>query len=109
MNEVLKYLIVIEKSSSGFSAYSPDVYGCITTGESLEETLANMESALEFHLEGLLEDGDPIPQARGIDAYLDALRESEGEAYFMTHLAVASVLPTAMNPLGSRKLLQGRQ
>ena len=70
MNETAKYLIVLEKSSSGFSAYSPDVYGCIATGESLEETLINMESVLEFHLEGLVEDGEPIPQARGIDAYL---------------------------------------
>lgn len=101
MNEMPKYLIVIEKSSSGFSAYSPDVYGCIATGSSLEDTLANMESTLEFHLEGLLEDGEPIPEARGIDAYLDALRESEGETYFMTHLAVTDVLPTAINPLGT--------
>lgn len=88
MNETSKYLVVLEKSSSGYSAYSPDVLGCIATGDTLEESLANMESALEFHIEGMVEDGEPIPQARGIDAYLEALRDSEGEEYFMTHLTI---------------------
>ena len=103
MNETAKYLIVLEKSSTGFSAYSPDVLGCIATGETLEQTLANMEFALEFHLEGLLEDGESMPPARGIDSYLDALRDSEGEAYFMTHLAVPHVFPAGLNltpPIG---------
>lgn len=41
-----KYLIVLEKSETGFSAYSPDVWGCVATGESSEQTLENMRSAL---------------------------------------------------------------
>ncbi len=82
-----KYLIILEKSETGFSAYSPDVWGCVVTGESLEQTLENMRSALIFHLQ----DDDSMPLPRGIDAYLDALRESEGEEFYLTHLSVASL------------------
>ena len=79
-----KYLIVLEKSEMGFSAYSPDVWGCVATGETMEQTLENMRSALIFHLR----DQASIPQPRGIDADLDALRDSEGEEFYITHLAV---------------------
>ncbi|WP_041233275.1 type II toxin-antitoxin system HicB family antitoxin [Cylindrospermum stagnale] len=79
-----KYLIVLEKSETGFSAYSPDVWGCIATGETLEETLENMRSALVFHLQN----SESVPQPRGIDAYLDALHESEGEEFYLTHIGV---------------------
>ncbi|MBD2294788.1 type II toxin-antitoxin system HicB family antitoxin [Anabaena sphaerica FACHB-251] len=78
-----KYLIVLEKTETGFSAYSPDVWGCVATGETLETTLENMRSALVFHLQD-----SEIPQPRGIDAYLDALRESEGEEFYLTHIGV---------------------
>ena len=86
-------MIVIEKSETGFSSYSPDVLGCISTGESFEQTIANMKSALEFHLQGLLEDGEEIPQPRGVESYLDAERDSEGEEYYITHIFVKDVLP----------------
>lgn len=79
-----KYLIVLEKSETGFSAYSPDVWGCVATGETMEQTLENMRSALIFHLR----DTESVPQPRGIDAYLDALRDSEGEEFYLTHLAL---------------------
>ncbi|QSX67874.1 MAG: type II toxin-antitoxin system HicB family antitoxin [Dolichospermum sp. DET69] len=79
-----KYLIVLEKTATGFSAYSPDVWGCIATGETLEKTLKNMRSALVYHLQ----DSESVPQPRGIDAYLDALRESEGEEFYLTHIDV---------------------
>ncbi len=88
-----RYLIAVEKSETGYSAYSPDVPGCIATGETIEETMANMRSALIFHLQGLLEDGDVIPGARGIESYLDAERDSAGEKYFLTHIAISSVAP----------------
>jgi len=88
-----KYLIVIEKSDTGFSAYSPDILGCIATGKTVEQTMANMRSALEFHLQGLLEEGEEIPQPRGVQSYLDAERDSEGEEYYITHIAVKDVLP----------------
>lgn len=88
-----RYLIVIEKSKTGYSAYSPDVLGCITTGKTIDQTIVNMKSALEFHLQGLLEDGEAIPKPRGVQSYLDAERDSEGEEYFITHIAVKDVLP----------------
>ncbi len=65
-----KYLIVIEKGSNNYSAYSPDVLGCITTGKTREETRRNMIEAIEFHLEGLVEDGDPIPEAESTAEYI---------------------------------------
>jgi predicted RNase H-like HicB family nuclease len=83
-----KYLIVLEKSETGFSAYSPDVAGCIATGTTLEETTEQMRSALVLHLA----DVEDLPQPRGIDAYLEALRDSEGEAFFLTYIAMDQVL-----------------
>jgi predicted RNase H-like HicB family nuclease len=57
----MKYLVIYEKTATGYSAYAPDLPGCITTGPTLEETESLMKEAIEFHLEGLREDGLPIP------------------------------------------------
>jgi predicted RNase H-like HicB family nuclease len=56
------YLIVIEKTNTGYSAYSPDIDGCIATGSTKEEIHVNMREAIEFHLEGLQLEGYPIPE-----------------------------------------------
>lgn len=56
-----KYLMVIEHSGTNYSAYAPDVPGCITTGKTIEETVHNFEEALQFHLEGTFKDSDPAP------------------------------------------------
>ncbi len=82
------YLIVLEKSETGFSAYSPDVPGCIATGATLEETTEQMRSALALHLANL----EDLPKPRGIDAYLEALNDSEGETFYLTHVSVNSVM-----------------
>ena len=82
-----QYLLVLEKSETGFSAYSPDVPGCIATGETLEETTEQMRSALALHLA----DVDDLPKPRGIDAYLEALNDSEGETFYLTHILVESI------------------
>ena len=66
-----KYLIVIGKSEHNYGAYSPDVPGCIATGQTVEETIARMKEALEFHLNGMAEDGDPLPEPRGLRFYLN--------------------------------------
>lgn len=66
------YLIVIEKAKNNYSAYAPDVPGCISTGKTVEETLKNMNEALEFHIQGLKEDGLPIPKAVTQSAYAKA-------------------------------------
>ena len=59
----MKYLIVIEKTKTGYSAYSPDLEGCIATGATLEEVEKRMKEAIEFHLEGLREEGYEIPHS----------------------------------------------
>jgi len=66
-----RYLIVIENAGSNFSAYSPDLPGCVTTGKTREETRNNMEEAIEFHLEGLREDGLPVPTPSSVAEYVE--------------------------------------
>ena len=61
------YLVVIEKADGNYSAYSPDVPGCITTGSTVEKTLANMREALVAHLDLLAAGGDALPEARGLE------------------------------------------
>lgn len=66
-----KYLIIIETTETGFSAYSPDLPGCISTGKTVEETEHNMKEAIEFHIEGLRLEGYeiPIPTTASVDFY----------------------------------------
>ena len=56
-----RYAIVVEDAGSNYSAYVPDLPGCVATGESLEEVEQSIREAIEFHLEGLVEDGLPVP------------------------------------------------
>ena len=56
-----EYLVIIEKAENNFSAYSPDLPGCVATGDTREETLRLMREAIALHLAGLREDGLPIP------------------------------------------------
>src|SRR5262245_8293622 len=56
-----RYLVVVEKGDNNYSAYAPDVPGCVTTGKTLQETLSNMREALELYFEVTLEDGVSIP------------------------------------------------
>ena len=69
----MKYLIIIEKTNTGFSAYSPDVDGCITTGKTRAETEQNMREALIFHLEGVLMDDleMDLPRAQASAHYVE--------------------------------------
>jgi predicted RNase H-like HicB family nuclease len=66
-----RYLIVIENAGRNYSAYSPDLPGCASTGTTIEETQRNMEGAVEFHLEGLREEGLPIPPPSSIAGYVE--------------------------------------
>ena len=59
---VKNYSIVIEETATGYSAYSPDLPGCIATGATREEVEANMREAIEFHIEGLKEEGYEVPK-----------------------------------------------
>lgn len=56
------YTVVIEKGENNYGAYVPDLPGCITTGKTVEEVKRLIQEAIEFHLEGMREDGDPIPE-----------------------------------------------
>ena len=60
-SKYVRYTIIIEKAGNNYSAYVPDLPGCITTGPTVEQTKRNMEEAIAFHLRGMREDGEPIP------------------------------------------------
>jgi predicted RNase H-like HicB family nuclease len=66
-----RYLIVIEPTETGFSAYSPDLPGCVSTGQSRDEVERNMRDAIEFHLDGLREEGLPVPEPRSDAAFCE--------------------------------------
>jgi predicted RNase H-like HicB family nuclease len=68
---VKKYLIVIEETATGYSAYSPDLPGCIATGASRMDVERNMSEAIAFHLDGLRQDGEPVPEPRTYSAYVE--------------------------------------
>jgi predicted RNase H-like HicB family nuclease len=59
-----QYLIVIEPTGTGFSAYAPDLPGCISTGQTRQEVENNMQEAIAFHIDGLRQEGLPIPEPR---------------------------------------------
>lgn len=65
-----RYLIVVEKANGNYSAYSPDLPGCIATGKTAEETKRDMREAIEMHIRGLVEDGLPIPEPQAISDYV---------------------------------------
>jgi predicted RNase H-like HicB family nuclease len=58
-----RFLVVIEKTESNYSAYSPDLPGCVATGKTREETETNIYEAIRFHLQGLREDNLAIPES----------------------------------------------
>ncbi len=65
-----RFLIVIEKADGNYSAYSPDLPGCIATGTTHEEAELNMHKAIEMHVRGLLEDKLPIPESHASAEYV---------------------------------------
>jgi predicted RNase H-like HicB family nuclease len=65
-----RFLVVIEEADGNYSAYSPDLPGCVATGATLEEVEKNMHEALEMHVQGLLEDGLPIPEQSSFAEYI---------------------------------------
>ena len=65
-----RFLVVIEKAEGNYSAYSPDLPGCIATGATREEAEKNMHEAIEIHVRGLLEDNLPIPESTSFAEYV---------------------------------------
>ncbi len=68
----MRYAIIIEKAPSNFSAYVPDLPGCVATGETVAAAENNIREAIRFHIEGLKEDGLPVPEPAAIAEYVDA-------------------------------------
>lgn len=68
---MIRYAVVIEKAVRNYSAYLPDVPGCVATGASLEEVRRNLKAALQLHLAGMAEDGDRPPEGTSIAEYLE--------------------------------------
>lgn len=66
-----KYAVVIERGENNFSAYVPDLPGCITTGQTVAEIEQNILEAIELHLEGLAEDGETIPEPTTAVSYVE--------------------------------------
>jgi predicted RNase H-like HicB family nuclease len=67
----MRYAIVIEKAASNYSAYVPDLPGCVATGATVEEVEAQIREAIAFHVEGLREDGLPVPAPASRVEYVD--------------------------------------
>lgn len=65
-----RFLVVIEKANGNYSAYCPDLPGCVATGKSVEETERHIHEAIELHVKGLMEDNLPIPQSATIAEYI---------------------------------------
>ncbi|MEO7020029.1 MAG: type II toxin-antitoxin system HicB family antitoxin [Ktedonobacteraceae bacterium] len=66
-----RFSIVIEKAEGNYSAYSPDLPGCIAVGDTIEEVQRNMEEAMLFHIEGMIEDHEPIPVPQSRVQYVE--------------------------------------
>ncbi|OUL30399.1 HicB family protein [Nostoc sp. T09] len=69
----MRYAVVIEKAEGNYSAYVPDLPGCITTGETIEEVKQMIAEAIEFHIEGMREQGLPIPKPISIAHEVEVL------------------------------------
>jgi len=67
----MRWAIVIEGSEGNYGAYVPDLPGCVTTGDTLDEVREMMREAIEFHLDGMREDGDPVPEPSTRVSYVD--------------------------------------
>ena len=67
----MKYLIIIEKTKTGFSVFSSDLPGCIATGSNKEDVEENMKEAIAFHLEGMEKEGLEFPKPQSFSTYLE--------------------------------------
>jgi predicted RNase H-like HicB family nuclease len=66
-----KYLVIVEETETGYSAFSPDLPGCVATGKTRDEVEQNMRDAIQLHLDGMREDGDPIPVPHSYSTYCE--------------------------------------
>ncbi len=67
----MRYAVIVEEGENSFGAYVPDLPGCVAVGETKEEVLQLIQEAIEFHIEGLREDGQPIPEPSSSIEYIE--------------------------------------
>jgi predicted RNase H-like HicB family nuclease len=77
--KMYRFLVVIEKANNNYSAYSPDLPGCVATGATREEAEKNIYEAIEMHIHGLLEDKLPIPESKSFAEYIAVAEKSSLE------------------------------
>ncbi|GMU24577.1 MAG: hypothetical protein AMXMBFR13_46510 [Phycisphaerae bacterium] len=68
-----RYAVIVEEGPDNYSAYSPDLPGCVATGQTLEQVRAHMRKAIEMHIRGLVEDGESVPEPQCVDAFLETI------------------------------------
>ncbi|MBN2034346.1 MAG: type II toxin-antitoxin system HicB family antitoxin [Deltaproteobacteria bacterium] len=66
-----KYLVIVEETKTGYSAFSPDLPGCVATGKTRDEVEQTMRGAIQFHLDGMREDGETIPVPHSYSTYCE--------------------------------------
>ena len=69
---MMRYAVVIEKAETNYSAYVPDLPGCVATGATVEDVETEIRDAIRFHIEGLKQDGLPVPSPTSIADYVEA-------------------------------------
>lgn len=69
--QIMKYTVVIERTANNYAAYVPELPGCVATAGTREELLEEIRDAIEFHMEGIHEDGEPAPQAQATADVVD--------------------------------------
>ncbi len=67
-----KYLVIVEETKTGYSAYSPDLPGCVATGNSKSEIILQIQEAIQFHIEGMREEGFALPEPHTEAIYCEA-------------------------------------
>lgn len=67
----MRYAVIVEKGESSFGAYVPDLPGCAAVAETIEEVIRLIREAIEFHLEGLVKNGQPLPEPSSIVEYVE--------------------------------------
>jgi predicted RNase H-like HicB family nuclease len=67
----MKYAVIIEEGENSFGAYVPDLPGCVAVAETREEVVTLIQEAIDFHIEGLREDGQPIPEPSSSVEYIE--------------------------------------
>ncbi|MES2331680.1 MAG: type II toxin-antitoxin system HicB family antitoxin [Bacteroidota bacterium] len=86
-----KYIVVIEKGENNYSAFSPDVWGCVATGKTVEEVTEEIKEALQFHIESMVESGEDVPQPKGLLYHINegVFKDDEIEPkYYITEVNV---------------------